>query len=212
MRWVRVTSVFGRMFSSDSENDSDPPVSPRLPPDEPATGPGHDGSFTTVLWSMMAGVVLVVFAAVMASIWRGGDPAPAVVDHVQPGVAWVRVKRKKAAWETHGIIVAKNEVVFPYTNESLIDVTVELLDHGRRVEEVVSGEPYVDEERGLAMVDVSLDDDVRVLSTMKGKRRRWMIGCCSFHQRRRTSPSPSGGVSRPWMTMTHPTNDSISVA
>lgn len=170
-RWVRVTSVFGRMFSSDSENDSDPPVSPRLPPDEPATGPGHDGSFTTVLWSMMAGVVLVVFAAVMASIWRGGDPAPAVVDHVQPGVAWVRgAKRKKAAWETHGIIVAKNEVVFPYTNESLIDVTVELLDHGRRVEEVVSGEPYVDEERGLAMVDVSLDDDVRVLSTMKGKR------------------------------------------
>jgi hypothetical protein len=173
-RWVRVTAVFGRMFSSDGADPFDPPVSlspSPPPPDEPETSHAHDGSFTTVLWSMMAGVVLVVFTAVMASIWRGGDPAPAVVDHVQPGVAWVRgAKRKAAAWEAHGIIVGKNQVVFPYTNESLVDVTVELLDHGRRVQKAVSGEPHVDAERGLAMVGVSLDDEVRVLSTMKGRR------------------------------------------
>lgn len=170
VRWVRVTAVFGRLFSSDGADRSDPPVV--LPsPVESETSPAHDGSFATVLWSMMAGVVLVVFTAVMASIWRGGDPAPAVVDHVQPGVAWVRgAKRKAAAWEAHGIIVAENQVVFPYTNESLVDMTVELLDHGRRVQKAVSGEPHVDEERGLAMVEVSLDDDVRVLSTMKGRR------------------------------------------
>lgn len=194
VRWLRASAIFGRLFdergpgrdggpgprpSQAQGSERRTPARDRRPVETLGVvdrgGQGHrtDGRFFVFVLTTVTCLALAMLLAFLwtsaASVTRNRETA--VLELIEPSVVMVRGTRKNgAAWRSHGLVVATNQVVFPKPDTSLHDVTVEVLEQGRRSRLSAIGEVLVDSDDGLALVEVGLHESVPVVAPARGPK------------------------------------------